>query len=808
MLEHAKYYAARGFACFPVWWIDASGRCACRGSGFCKPGYGKHEACTPDVCQVCKPGKHPMTPRGHVDASADPAQIDEWWRIAPLANIGVRPPPGVLVVDVDPRHGGHESLAELGAKHGPLPPTLTARTGGNGVHLFLAVPPELAWPKELAPGIDLKSNKGYVLAAPSNHESGERYAWLTPANHPIAPAPAWLVAKGYQPTERVEVVDEDEGELLPESEVEAMAARLAPLFDRGKKHTIAYALGGWLKQRGWNSADVARLVERLPSSNPRARVKDALDGYRAPAAHGWHALKTAVGDAAAAELDQHAPNPKRAARQADAADLVAALAASAVEVAPYAPPAPVAAPGAPAAPAAAGAAPALVPPPLPPGAGMPVIVGDQRGSQFWILRGRDYFQPVSKSMLPARFREATRQAHDEKIKADDLVAAATIAERVVRDFAATGIIWHGPERAIVQGYQMPRIEPVFDPMADNWLRALSGLRYPYLTQWFATCAQSRINALAACLVLVGPTGIGKTLVATLAARMWGASSAVPLAHAIDKFNSTITKCPIVLDDEAARMKQGDVTTSDFREMLASRERTYEPKGVDKRELRGCQRFVITANSFSDLRFSDVGALDVVEALADRMLVIQCGPREEVHGALEALRLPGTDDVDIERLDRHVAYLVANTPIKTARFLASPGRDDPAARHAVLDGLVQQYPDLFDRVQEAIGRGEHDLNVEPPPMFVSCGALWVRGDRAGDAGAGGRPLSARDVYRALAPWELRPRRETVRVRGAVVRARAYDVELLRGLHAREEVNSYITTQLPGPPALPVIPGAAA
>lgn len=773
MLQHALTLASRGFAVFPVWWMDG-GACACRQRGFCKPGVGKHEHCTPEKCEICAPGKHPITPRGHVDASTDPAQITAWWNLVPRANIGVRPNEDRLVVDVDPRHDGPHHIGELEGRNGQLPATLTAFTGGAGLHAWFSVPPGLSWPKALAKGVDLKSHSGYVLAAPSNHISGSVYRWLTPLDTPIAPAPAWLVAYGRQPTRaEVEVIDEDEGELLPEAEVEAMAAKLAPLFEKGKKHAIAFAVGGWLKQRGWNSADVVRVVERLPSSNPKARAKDAADGYRAPSNHGWHALKAAVGDAAAAELDAAAANPKRAERQSEAAEFVAALAANAVV---WAPPPPVPAV---IVPPPAAAAPAIVPPPLPPGAGLPVIVGDARGTQFWVLRGRDYFNPVSKGMLPARFREATRAA-DDKVKADDLAASATIAERVVRDFSTTGILWHGPERAIVQGYQLPHIEPKFDPYVDAWMRALSGDRYDYLAQWFATCTQSRINALAACLVLVGGTGIGKTLVATLAARMWGAPSPVTLAHAIDKFNSTITKCPIVLDDEAAIMKQGEVTTSEFREMLSSRERMYEPKGIDKRELRGCQRVVITANSFSDLRFSDVGALEVVEALADRLLVIQCGPSDDVRRALEALRLPGTDDVDIARLDGHVAAIVASTYVQTRRFLASAGRDDLAARRAVLDGLVQQYPDLFERVRDAIDRGEHDLMQEPPPMFVSGGVLWVRGDRAGDGGIGGRPLSARDVYRALAPWEMQPRRESVRVRGAVVRARGFDVARLREL----------------------------
>lgn len=467
-------------------------------------------------------------------------------------------------------------------------------------------------------------------------------------------------------------------------------------------------------------------------------------------------------------------------------ELLEAMAAHAVVVQPYVPPTPAALPPASSFPAAMAPPPqthvlqgvptgAMTPPPLAAGADLPTVIGDARGSQFWIRRNADYFSPVAKGMLPARLKQAIPSS--AKMKADDIAAGAVIAEVVIRDFAATGICWNSGESAIIQGYSPPHIPQLYDAAVDAWLRVLAGERFELVAQWFATCVQSRISSLAACLVLIGGTGIGKTLIAIVASRMWGVTSPVPLAHAIDKFNSTITDCPIVLDDEAARMRQGDVATNDFREMLSRRERAFEPKGVDKRKLRGCQRFVIACNAFSDLRFSDVGSAEVVEALADRLLVVRCGPAHDVRHALQPLRMPGSDDVDLTRLDRHIAWLVANTPVTPARFLASPGRDDPAARQAVLDGVLQRYPELFDLVAQAVARGEHTDLVDPPAAFVREGRLWVRGDRAGAMLTARESLSARDVFRALAPWESTPRRDSLWLGGRSIRARAYDLARL-------------------------------
>ena len=83
--------------------------------------------------------------RGLGDATLDAAQIRDWWTRAPESNVGLRPPPGVLVVDPDPRNGGLASLAKLEAEGRSLPETLTARTGrgDGGIHAYYRVPLEV-----------------------------------------------------------------------------------------------------------------------------------------------------------------------------------------------------------------------------------------------------------------------------------------------------------------------------------------------------------------------------------------------------------------------------------------------------------------------------------------------------------------------------------------------------------------------------------------------------------------------------------------------------------------------------------------
>ena len=84
-------------------------------------------------------------------------------------------------MDIDPRHGGDRTIAELEAKHGPLPPTVTAETGGGGYHLYYAMPEgEVRNSTGLVgPGIDIRAEGGYITARPSIHPAtGKPYRYV------------------------------------------------------------------------------------------------------------------------------------------------------------------------------------------------------------------------------------------------------------------------------------------------------------------------------------------------------------------------------------------------------------------------------------------------------------------------------------------------------------------------------------------------------------------------------------------------------------------------------------------------------
>jgi hypothetical protein len=222
-LSCAIELAGSGFKVFPVWGARADGTCACGHPHDGTPAYpgAKHNLGTKDV------GKHPASPRGHVDATSDEASLRDLWSSGMAVAIACEAS-ALVVIDVDPRNGGVESFKKLEAIC-PLPATAAVKTGGGGAHFYYRhpggkFPPNLA--KLGYPGVDIKT-RGYVVAPPSLHASGKRYEWAcrtTPVD-----LPGQFVSLARSSAVEGETVDYDGGQ--PASE-----ALLADAWQRLERH--------------------------------------------------------------------------------------------------------------------------------------------------------------------------------------------------------------------------------------------------------------------------------------------------------------------------------------------------------------------------------------------------------------------------------------------------------------------------------------------------------------------------------------------------------------------------------------------
>lgn len=133
------------------------------------------------------PGKHPI---GHwldyQQRLPTEGEVILWFRTLDC-NIGTITGrvSGIVVVDVDGKQG-KQTLKSLN-----LAPTLTARTGGGGLHLFYQLDRPMNGRIKALPGIDIRADGGYVVLAPSFHQSGRYYEWTDPPRKmaPFDPTP-------------------------------------------------------------------------------------------------------------------------------------------------------------------------------------------------------------------------------------------------------------------------------------------------------------------------------------------------------------------------------------------------------------------------------------------------------------------------------------------------------------------------------------------------------------------------------------------------------------------------------------------
>lgn len=132
----------------------------------------------------CGPDKAPRTPNGYYDATTNLEIVKAWdWA---KGMIGAPVPPGTVIIDVDPRNGGSDTMKLLRENGKQLPKTKTARTKSGGFHYYLSVPEDIVLRGRLGPGVDVKrAGKGYVIVPPS-----PGYAWISDGQ---ADAPEWLL---------------------------------------------------------------------------------------------------------------------------------------------------------------------------------------------------------------------------------------------------------------------------------------------------------------------------------------------------------------------------------------------------------------------------------------------------------------------------------------------------------------------------------------------------------------------------------------------------------------------------------------
>jgi putative DNA primase/helicase len=250
MHDAALSYAARGWAVFPLWWIDeATGRCAC--------GAPLDEEGNP----TCSAGKHPLgalVPQGFRNASTNPIAIRHWWGLYPQANIGAATGDAsdFDALDVDTKHEGLGSWQALRDEHGELPEgTATTTTPSGGRHYYFRHARGLTNRRGALPrGIDVRGSGGYVVLPPSialgQDGRPHPYVWNTEPADVLTDWTAWLIrliaSEPNTPTSR----QNGQGDASIPQRQYATPYDLGETFSHGERNLKLISLAGTLLRRG------------------------------------------------------------------------------------------------------------------------------------------------------------------------------------------------------------------------------------------------------------------------------------------------------------------------------------------------------------------------------------------------------------------------------------------------------------------------------------------------------------------------------------------------------------------------------
>ena len=168
----------------------------------------------------------------YIDRQATPAEIAEWNQSLPGCNWGVitGKSSGILVVDVDPRNGGSDSMRGL-----DFPRTRTVLTPSGGWHFYYSCPGGCRMSPGLRSGIDVKGDRGYVLIPPSSI-GGLMYELVV--DEPVAIPPKWATAGSHQKMSGAPFVHRDEYAVLLRG------------VSSGQRNNACTRLAGWFLHHG------------------------------------------------------------------------------------------------------------------------------------------------------------------------------------------------------------------------------------------------------------------------------------------------------------------------------------------------------------------------------------------------------------------------------------------------------------------------------------------------------------------------------------------------------------------------------
>jgi hypothetical protein len=223
-------------------------------------------------------------PKGLADwaqrATTEHAQIVQWWPEDTTNGIGIATgtQTGFFALDVDPRHGGDDTLADLEHEHGRLPDTIESLTGGGGRHICFRMPDGATITNDqagrLGPGLDIRGEGGQIVVPPTIHPNGTPYEWEALSDPfdgaELAEAPSWLI----------ELLTNDPTPLKPRRaarrSTQLLSDRPGDRFEVDNEWADLLERDGWTLHSGRNGRQGDYELWTRPGKDPREGASASL----------------------------------------------------------------------------------------------------------------------------------------------------------------------------------------------------------------------------------------------------------------------------------------------------------------------------------------------------------------------------------------------------------------------------------------------------------------------------------------------------------------------------------------------------
>src|SRR5690606_7712294 len=116
---------------------------------------------------------------------------------------------------------------------------------------------------DIAPGIDIRGEGGYIIAPPSNHASGNKYEWLNDLGALADPSEYWIALCI--------------GLSRPVNAPEPVLAGSGNIFAEGRRNMDMTRIAGLLRRNGGDSAEIKTILSAINGTLAKPLEQSELD---------------------------------------------------------------------------------------------------------------------------------------------------------------------------------------------------------------------------------------------------------------------------------------------------------------------------------------------------------------------------------------------------------------------------------------------------------------------------------------------------------------------------------------------------